>query len=169
MKIPAEVKPEWITIVQDSREQTPWNLSPMNVEVGTLSAGDYSVKSLTDIIALERKELNDAINCVGSERERFEREVQRLLAYPVRAILVEASWQDIEAGRWRSEVTSAAAMGSFLGWIARGLPVVMCGNRERAQTFAKRILYTAARRRWREARGLLARLDEPADPNPRGE
>lgn len=154
-RLPAELKAEWVTAIVDTREQTPLDLSPLQTVAGTLVTGDYSVRGLENIVAIERKSLGDLLSCVGTERERFEREVQRLLAYPVRALVVEASWPDIEQGEWRSKVTPAAAVGSLLGWIAAGLPVVMAGDHRRAGRYVGRLLYTAARRRWREAKGLL--------------
>ena len=63
----------------------------------------------------------------------------------------------IEAGNWKSKVTPAAAVGSLLGWIAPGVPVIMAGDHDRAGRYVSRLLFTAARRRWREARAL-ARL-----------
>ena len=89
------------------------------MESGTLTTGDYSVKGLETIIAVERKSLPDLLGCIGQQRERFDREVQRLLAYPCRAVIIECSWADLEQGEWRSQVTPAAAIGSVLGWIAQ--------------------------------------------------
>ena len=106
-------------------------------------------------MAIERKSLGDLLACVGRERARFDREVIRLVAYPVRALVVEATWPQIEAGKWTSRVTSQAALGSLLGWIASGLPVVMAEDHDRAGRYVARLLYTAARRRWREARALV--------------
>ncbi|MFH1266678.1 MAG: hypothetical protein ABIK89_13190 [Planctomycetota bacterium] len=122
LKLPAELKPEQVCAVIDTREQIPLDLAPLQVTQGTLATGDYSVRGLEPFVAVERKSLPDRIGCVGVERERFDREVQRLLAYPVRALVVEATWPDLEAGNWRSKVTSAAAIGSVLGWIAAGRP-----------------------------------------------
>jgi ERCC4-type nuclease len=152
--LPADLLPEAVTAIIDTREQMPLSLEPLRVEVGTLTTGDYSVRGLEHLIAVERKSLADLLNCVGQERERFDREVQRLLAYPVRALVVEATWADVEQGQWRSKVTPAAAIGSLLGWIATGLPVVMAGSHERAGRYVSRLLYIAARRRWRELRAL---------------
>lgn len=162
MKLPAEPKAEWLTAVIDTREQTPLNLSPLRIERGTLPTGDYSLRGLESVIAIERKSLPDLIGCVGRERERFDREVQRLIAYPVRCLVVESTWQDIEAGGWRGDVTTQAAIGSLLGWIASGLPIVMAGNHERAGRYVARMLFIAARRRWRETRALIegAGLDD---------
>ncbi|WP_241160230.1 hypothetical protein [Desulfovibrio sp. ZJ369] len=44
---------------------------------GSLTVGDYSLEGLTDKVAVERKELPDLVQCLGRERERFERELQR--------------------------------------------------------------------------------------------
>lgn len=162
MRLPAELQPESVTAVVDRREQRPLDLSPLRTMSGTLATGDYSVKGLEHVVAVERKEIGDLISCVGCERERFDREVQRLLAYPVRALVVEATWQQIERGQWRSNVAPAAAVGSLLGWIAAGLPVIMTGTHERAGRYVSRMLYTAARRRWREARALAAGIERPA-------
>ena len=160
--IPATLEPSHIVAIQDSREQLPLDLSPLVVEVGTLTTSDYSVKGLEHVIAIERKGLSDALGCMGGERARFEKELQRMLAYPVRCLVIEASWRTFEDGNYRSEITPASAIGSLLGWIAMGIPVVMAESHERAGRFVARILTIAARRRWREARSLLARLDEPA-------
>jgi ERCC4-type nuclease len=150
------LKPENVTAIIDSREQLPLDLSPLQTVAGTLTTGDYSVQGLESIVAVERKSLPDLLGCVGQHRERFDREVQRLIAYPVRAIIIEASWADLEAGEWQSRVTPAAAIGSALGWIAQGVPIIMAGDHTRAGRYVSRLLFTAARRRWREARELVA-------------
>ena len=79
----------------------------------------------------------------------------RLLAYPVRALVVESSWGELEKGEWRSQVTAKAAVGSVLGWIAAGLPTLLVGSHDRAGKYVSRLLYIAARRRLREVRVLV--------------
>ena len=157
--IPADLKPENIVCLTDNREQCPLDLAPLAVEMATLQVGDYSVRGLEHIVAIERKELSDLIGCVGRERDRFEREMHKILAYPCRALVVEATWHDIEAGGWRGDITTAQALGSLLGWIVAGVPVLMAGDHERAGRYVARMLLLAARRRWRESRNLLAVLD----------
>jgi ERCC4-type nuclease len=154
--IPAELRPEQVTAIIDTREQLPLDLSPLPTVAGTLATGDYSVKGLETIVAVERKSLSDLLGCIGQHRERFDREIQRLLAYPTRAIVVEAAWADLERGEWRSQITPSAAIGSVLGWIAAGVPIIMAGDHGRAGRYVSRLLFTAARRRWREARVLVA-------------
>jgi hypothetical protein len=55
---------------------------------------------------------------------------------------------------WRSKITPAAAQGSMLAWIAMGIPIIMAGSHDKAGRYVSRLLYIAARRRWREARQL---------------
>lgn len=155
MKLLVTPSPESIVAVVDSREQLPLDLKPLASEIGTLATGDYSVKHLEHVIAIERKSLGDLLSCIGTSRERFDREVQRLLAYPVRALVVESTWGEIESGAYRSKVTPSAAIGSLLGWVAAGVPILMTGDHERAGKYVSRLLFITARRRWREARSLL--------------
>ena len=95
--LPAEIRPEQITAVIDTREQMPLDLAPLRVEIATLTTGDYSVKGLEHVIAIERKSLSDALSCIGQQRERFDKEIQRMLAYPTRAVVVETTWADLSA------------------------------------------------------------------------
>jgi DNA excision repair protein ERCC-4 len=155
LAIPAELKPEDITAVIDTREQTPLDLSPLRTEAGTLATGDYSIRGLEHFVAIERKSASDLIACVGAERERFDREVQRLLAYPVRCLIVEAPAIYFTEHRWRGHVTPAQVQGSLLGWIAAGLPIIHARDHFDAGQTAAKLLTIAARRRWREARALL--------------
>ena len=136
--LPYSPKPESITAVVDSREQLPLDLSPLSTIVATLTTGDYSVQGLEHVVAIERKSLGDLLSCVGTDRERFDREVQRLLAFQTRALVIESTWPELEAGHWRSKVNSKSVTGSLLGWMAAGLPVVLCGDHERAGRYVSR-------------------------------
>ncbi len=154
MKLPSELKPESVTVICDTREQTPLDLRPLRVVRAGLDTGDYSLESC-DHCRIERKSLPDLVACVGRERERFEREIERLMAFPVAVLLVEATWPEIEMGQWLGKVTPSQVEGSLLGWAARGIQVELVGNHERAGRFASKLLYTIARRRYRELRTLL--------------
>lgn len=160
MPIKKTLEPELVTAIIDTREKTPVNLAPLRTKPATLSTGDYSVEGLEHVVALERKSLQDLIMCVGKERERFNKEVQRLLAYPVRCLVVEACWVDIEQQRYRGQVHPNAAIGSLLGWIAQGLPIIMAGDHHNAGRYISRLLYTAARRRYQEAAQFVITVQE---------
>ena len=157
--LPAELRPDQVTAIIDTREQLPLDLSPLRTVTGTLTTGDYSIYGLEQIVAIERKSLGDFLSCVGGERDRFQRQVDRLVAFPVRALVIETTWLELEAGAWRSKITANAAIGSLLGWIAQGVPVLLAGDHKRAGRYVSRLLFTAARRRWREARSLTATVN----------
>ena len=163
MKIPAEPRPEQLTVIIDSREQLPFDLAPLKMETATLVTGDYFIKGLEHVISYERKSLSDQVVCCGPERKRFEAELQRMLAYPVRAVIVESDWGEIELGGWRSNITPKSVIGSILGWQAWGIPFVLAGRRERAQDFCRRMLFIAARREWRKLRALAGGVLEEAE------
>ena len=158
--VPAELRPEQVVAIVDTREQLPLDLAPLQTVAGSLPTGDYSVVGLESVVSIERKSLGDLLSCVGQSRERFDKEVQRLLAYPTRVLVVESTWSEIEAGRWQNKITPNAAIGSLLGWVAAGLPIIMAGSHERAGRYVSRLLYIAARRRWREARQFAMNIVE---------
>lgn len=155
MKLPAELRPENVTAICDTREQQPLDLAPLRTIGGTLDTGDYSIQGLEHVVRVERKSLPDLIACVGRERERFQREVDRLLAYPVRVLVIESSWPALELGQWRGSITPQQVIGSLLGWQAAGLSVHLCHDHTRAGQHVARILFTVAKRRYRELRTLI--------------
>lgn len=163
VKLPATINPEQVTAIIDTDEQLPLDLSPLKTIVQHLYTGDYSIVGLESVVAIERKSFSDFLKCVGTDRDRFEKQIQRLLAFPVRALVIEATWADIEKGQWRSKVTPQSALGSLMGWIAMGLPVIMAGDHERAGRFVSRLLFIAARRRWRENRTLATHVLTPSE------
>ena len=82
-----------IKILIDSREQNPHTFQGYEVEVesAALPVGDYSLPGFTDIVAIERKSLEDMVSCLmGSNRERFERELARARHYELFTVVVEA-------------------------------------------------------------------------------
>ena len=153
----ADLRPEDVTAVVDRREQRPLDLE-LKMVPGTLATGDYAPLGLEHLVCVERKSLEDLCLVVGRERERFERELQRMQAYETRVIVVESSMASIELGQYRSKVSPAAVIGSIYSWIARGITVELAGDRTRAAKAVSRILFSAARQRWRELRAFQESL-----------
>lgn len=151
----AKLDPSDITVIVDTREQRPLDLSPLKMTTSSLPTGDYSIKGMEEVVAIERKSLSDLIGCIGRERDRFERELHRMLAYSVRAVFVEASWLDLELGQWRSKVTPHQAQASILGWMAWGVPFLFAGTREQSQAAMSRLLFISANREYRKARQFV--------------
>lgn len=160
MKLPADLRPEQVVAIIDSREQRPADLAPLQTVAGSLTTGDYSLAGCEHLVAIERKSLPDLVQCVGRERERFDREIERMRGYECKALVVESDWPEIELGGWRGQVKSNQVVGSLLGWATMGIPLVMAGNHQRAGQFIGRILFCYARRRWRELRVLAGELEE---------
>ncbi|MBK9128121.1 MAG: ERCC4 domain-containing protein [Phycisphaerales bacterium] len=143
----------------DSRERTPWRFEHLPAERGTLATGDYSLRGLEALIAIERKTLGDLVACCGRERERFVAELHRLRAYRFRAVVVEATLAEIERGDWPGKLTPAHVLGSIASWQARYCPFVFAGDADAAARWAERYMYQAARaiyERYAAARAVVA-------------
>ena len=126
-----------LTIVIDSREQTPWQFPDVETAPGTLAAGDYSLVGLEHLAAIERKSLPDLVACIGPERERFERELHRLQSYRCRCVIIEGTLSDVIAGNYRSSTTPSAVLGSVAAWQQRyNTGFVWAGDPAAAALFA---------------------------------
>ena len=138
---------ESVIVQVDSREQEPFNLSPLKTETATLQTGDYRLLAAPDAVVVERKTISDLLGCIGHGRERFEKELGRLRAYPARVVVVEGSWHELISNE-RSKLTPESITGTIAAWTARYCPFHFAGSRELAQNFAKRFLFSEARRLW---------------------
>lgn len=157
MRPHVDLRVEDVVCIADRREQRPLQLELRTIP-GTLPTGDYTVAGCEALICVERKELNDLVACVGRERERFERELQRMRAYECRVIVIEATREDVEQQRYRGQVSPSAILGSVYSWVARGITVEWAGDRQQAAKAVSRILFCAARERWRQLRSLTEGL-----------
>lgn len=144
-----------IVAVVDTREQTPLDISPFRVIRKGLPTGDYSILHLEKEIAIERKSLSDLLGCVGVHRKRFDAEMKRLLAYPSRLLVIEATWDEIEKGEWRSKLTPNQVIGALAGWQEMGIPIHLAGTHEIAGRVVFNHLRLAALRRWGELRAFF--------------
>jgi DNA excision repair protein ERCC-4 len=113
-------------LVIDSREQTPLAFTRFTAVKGTLNAGDYSIRGLEHQFAIERKSVDDFANCcMGSNRERFERELHRLRGYQFKRLLIIGTRDDFAASRYYSKITPAAVLASLDAFEVRyTIPVV---------------------------------------------
>lgn len=153
-----ELLAEDVTAICDTREQRPLDLAPMKTLREGLDTGDYSIAGLENVVTVERKSLPDLLQCVGQERERFDREMHRILAFPHKMLVVEATWADIRAGNWRQKVHPNAVAGSLLGWMSRGIPTFFATDHDMAGGIVRHFLFLSARRRWLEASAMLPHL-----------
>ena len=125
-------------IFVDSREQSPFTFAGYEAEIitGTLQAGDYSLSGLESLVAVERKSLPDLVQCLGRERDRFERELERLRAFESAAVVVESPMADLVQGNYRSKLNPTAAYESCVAFMARyRLPFYFANDVRGAERF----------------------------------
>jgi len=120
------------TVIIDTREQTPFTFEGFGNWIGEtrshkLAAGDYTIEGMEKLIALERKTLTDLITTLMQERLRFFRSCAKLATYRWRAILVEATYEDMKS-TYENEWSCAhpnAVCGSLDAVEAKfGIPVI---------------------------------------------
>lgn len=143
-------------VIVDSREQCPYTFAHekyagTETEPGSLDTGDYSLAGLTDHIAVERKSLPDLVACLGRERERFERELQRAAALDAFAVVIEAAWADLAGGQYRSQLNPHSACQSIAAFMARHrIPFMFADSRAGAEyvcwSFLRQYLESARKR-----------------------
>ena len=103
----------------------------------SLETGDFCLGSHLDGVLVERKSPSDMASCVGSNRERFERELKRR-RYCRLIVVVEGSLSDVVvAGR---KLHANSIMGTLAAWTVRYAPFVFCGSQRLAVDFAVRLL-----------------------------
>ena len=162
-----DLRPDDLTAIIDSREQTPLALLIPSVR-GTLQTGDYSLRGLEHLVAIERKSIQDLAMSCGRERDRFDRCIDRLRHMPLGMIVIEGTEEDIERKRYRGEMHPNAILGAVHSWRARGINIDWAVNAERAALHVSRTLFAFARDRWSEMRELRAGLAISTAPGVRG-
>lgn len=129
-------------VLVDTRERTPLPLLRNHPNwIGgerqaTLKTGDYSVEGMENVLALERKTLPDVINSAIPSRDRFIRACDRLAHFQWKAILIEATYEDLKCPYAEDEdlVTDAH-------------PNAVCGTLDAIEAkFGIPILYTSRNR-----------------------
>jgi ERCC4-type nuclease len=139
------------TILIDSREQDPLRFETLPSQVVTLEAGDYGIKGWSIIspvrksgeskddfekrefanrgFVVERKSLPDLCSTLGTGRERFMREVEMLARYQFRALVIEATPDQVEDAQYRSLISPASLISTLDALAVRqGLHIIWCGS-----------------------------------------
>ena len=127
------------TIIIDTREQKPYRFD--NSITKKLNAGDYSIKGLETVIAVERKTKADAYGTFGKGRARFERELKRFAEFDYKAIVIESSLTDFLKPPAFSKMLPGSAVNSVLAWtIKYRIHVFWACDREHGNAVTVRIL-----------------------------
>ena len=167
------------TIIADNREQCPWTFGDLpevrgrrqrvTIDKQYLVTGDYSISGHEDRFTIERKSLEDLYSTLGQNRDRFEREFQRMQEMRFASVVVEASWLEVldptlarPAGDWLSNLHPASVAGTITAWSIR-YPWVhwwFPGGRRRAELLAWELVLKF----WREAKAASAAMPETNEP-----
>lgn len=139
----SELRP---VVVIDTREQLPLPISRLPWIRSGLTSGDYSVLGLEHLFAVERKSIPDLVACCcSSERDRFERELERLRGYQFSRLLIVGSREDIENHNYRSSAKPKAVLHSLASFEARYIPVVFSPDPRAAAEQVERWAYWFSR------------------------
>ena len=122
-----------ITIVCDSREQAPLNITAYPVEVDGLPIGDYGIRGFSDwnnpAFIVERKSLSDLCNSLGKGRPRFMRELEKMRQFGFAALVIEGEPRDLYSDDLRSEMSPLSIMSTLDAQAVRnGLHVCWAGT-----------------------------------------
>jgi len=117
-------------VIIDTREQAPWKINAFPTEVATLKEGDYAIRGERNGLVVERKSLDDLCGTLGKGRARFDDEIyERMRLYKCKALLIEASREEIEAENYRSQMKPAAIFSALDAYEVRAnLHIRFCGN-----------------------------------------
>ena len=122
-------------VLVDTREREPFPLHANHPNwIGgerraALKTGDYTVEGMENLLSLERKNLADLVACTVTYRKRFLAVCSRLARFRWKAVLIEATLEDIKGGfepfDIPSEVHPNAVCGTLDAVEAKfGIPVI---------------------------------------------
>lgn len=149
------------TVICDTREQLPYTFDGLGVAISTvvrgLHSGDYSIDGMDELIACERKSLDDLYGSTTWGRQRFEAEIGRLNELPgFAAVVIEADWREIadpaeHLAGWENRTDPRSVVGTINSWGIRYPRVhwLACGSRREAEVRTFQILQAA----WKEWHG----------------
>lgn len=156
-------------VVCDTREQAPYSFAGAScyagttVEPGSLSTGDYSLKGLEHLVAVERKSLPDFVACLGRERDRFVRELERGRGLECFAVVVEGDFASLAHHDYRGQLDAHSACQSVASFVARmGIPVLFAGSRAGGQYAVWSILRQYLQGKRHELKAVEASIRAPA-------
>jgi len=122
-------------VLVDTREREPF---PLHVNhnnwIGgersvALKTGDYTLEGMEKLLSLERKNLADLVACTVAHRRRFLAACERLAKFRWKAILIEATLEDIKGGFEQFDIPSAVHPNAVCGTLDAieakfGIPVI---------------------------------------------
>ena len=126
--------PEGMTVLVDTREQTPLFGTRLpkglNICSCTLHNGDYSLKGFESQFAIERKGISDLISYCSSEREKTKAKMLRFKKMEWVGLVIEARESDLYRPYLHSSVAPELIRQCLVSFSVRYGVHVYIGNRE---------------------------------------
>ena len=139
---------EPVILVEDTREQLGYSdLFTVPCRRGALDVGDYSVVGLEELVAVERKTLQDLVGSVTHDRDRFERELKRSRTLHRFFVVLEFRPSDllVESFGGMSKASPASVWGTVMAWSIRYSPFLFAGSRAHGARITQGILAAYAK------------------------
>jgi len=132
-------------VLVDTREKEPLPLhaNHPNWIAGerrsTLKTGDYTVESMESLLCLERKSLADIVDYTVTNRSRFLTACSRLSKFTWKAILIEATLEDIKGGFQAFDIPSGVHPNAVCGTLDAieakfGIPIIFTSTHRELST-----------------------------------
>ena len=104
-----------------------------------MKTGDYTVEEMERELCLERKSLADLVACTVTYRERFLKSCARLAQFRWKAILIEATYEDIKGGFESFDIPSDVHPNAVVGTLDAveakfGIPIIYASTVRRLAT-----------------------------------
>jgi ERCC4-type nuclease len=156
-------------VLIDTREQLPYSFDAYGNWIGgtaltTLNTGDYSIQGMQDLIALERKTLNDVVRSLMADRGRFLRMIDRMGSFKYKCLLIEASRQEVKSPYQFADAVKAhpnGVVGSLDAIAARySIQIHYGSDRALSEEFAASWLSKCHAYEWLESNGYGRVLQE---------
>lgn len=130
-----------ITMLVDTNERFPYEFQGLVRIAGTLrqplAAGDYAIAEAPDILRVERRhveEFNTIFSNPSDNRPRFLRELEPLLAFPHRLLVIEETIQYSKSGGRLGQYHKNGMMDFLDALTARyGIQIIYSDSREEAE------------------------------------
>jgi DNA excision repair protein ERCC-4 len=135
-----------MVILLDSRELNPhpWERylpSALSFEHCTVESGDLALASHQQGAVVEREAPADLAACIGTGRERFERELKRGRYCGKFIVVVEGSLSDVVCAA--RAIHANATIGMLATWTLRYCPFILAGSERLAADFRFQVLNRA--------------------------
>jgi len=132
-------------IIQDTREQEPFKFNRAIVQ--GLPFGDYTIvhngKNYINEIVCERKgSVSEIYALTGKERDRFERELQKMTVSRRRFVLCEFDYLELVQNPPPGILEPQSVYGTIISfWTRYNIPFFFMGNRANARNFLYKTFY----------------------------